>query len=244
MAARPAAFRFGFPPGSGIIGGVNRTTLLRLALALTLVFVFAAAPALADSFVVKKADGEVFHVLDGQPPQPVAAGAAVSGGRLVVMEDAAAELVFPNQKSFAVPAGTVVYLDPAATDLQNACAGSMAIRDRTVLLVAPAEKEKLAAGRKLDVLLGIDPAAAVVRGVTRFALVASHDDDEGAPVEAVLKVFDVRPARGGRAPTSPYVLYRFTTDVPLARGAYELFVKTVEEPVGKKIGKSVSVGVQ
>jgi hypothetical protein len=192
-----------------------------------------------DSFIVTRVDGDVLHVLDGQPPRAVPAGAKIRGGRLAVMEDSAAEVVFPNGTTHPVPQNTLLALDPQAASLENACAAAGGIRDQSALILAPSDNQELQAGRPFQALIAINPSQVPEPGL---ALCCTTLEDMQFTKGQVLAEFTARTAATGGPGKGDFLLYRLEVPAaPAQEGDFKLFLRSVAGVASKRIGKDQAI---
>ena len=195
-------------------------------------------------FQIISCEGEVLHVPDGtEAPEPVKAGATMTGGRFITLENGKAEVKFPSGKQFSIPANTLLMLDPKQETLDNACAAAAAIRDRSILFVTPREGENVAAGKPIAMLFGVQIEALDLSATTGLKVMAVDATDPAKPREVELAVLSLgdNPALG--VGTMGYRYFRVECTRGLPEGEYEIIVKTQATPAGKKVGKSRTISV-
>lgn len=191
------------------------------------------------SFGIQGVEGEVLHAIDGKEPLALKNGDIVTGGRLVTLDEGTAKIKFPNGQEFQVPPHSVLFLDPKCATLDDACAAAAAIRDPSVLFIQPLKNGKIPVGKEFQAVIGIYLENALLKDVSKVTLQAAPIGESRL---TELASFDLpKPQKSADGKPRFDMVKVKVLKTPEKPGDYELFLKTVETPSGKKFGKPLSV---
>ncbi|MBI3037928.1 hypothetical protein HYY75_02595 [bacterium] len=202
---------------------------------------FAAAP----EFKVISVEGEVLHVVDGKDPVGLKAGDALpaESGRIVTMEDGIVKLAFPNGKEFQLMQNAMMFLSAKAQTLEDACAAVGSVRERTVVFLKPSNGSTLPSGKPLQVILGIDLSSSHFKNVSKCSLKIRESGESGSG--KVLAQFSIPEEKKIRTGDLQYRTYKLEIKVaPTKAGDFDLFVETVETPLGKALKPECAVSFE